>query len=345
MYIWDWAIKRHASDTIHVVGLAMGQDWLSAQIPVKIYLYDSNMTLLKTVGPFYNLGERATKNDTHVHPFYIKPTPIVGSNIALLTFVYFDDGPIDVVGDYYLSPVEQDGADLMLITMGESHTDPPFLIENEVRHRMYADTTTWISDTTGFIPFVFPIITPPCDTIEWASAAMEGDSVVRVQWDSTVDEVQVCLMPMGETPDSTGVFVRDTTAFDTVVSAGNYDVYVRRVCNERYLVCSDWTGPLTVRSSPINPDPEDPPEGISEVAGAVGFTLRPNPAREEVTLEGGAWMAGGVLTVTDMRGTEVVRRKVESGRLTLDVSRLPKGAYTVSVTTGEGTAARRLVVQ
>ena len=96
---------------------------------------------------------------------------------------------------------------------------------------------------------------------------------------------------------------------------------------------------------PDNPNPDNPPEGISEVAGAVGFTLRPNPAREEVTLEGGAWMSGGVLTVTDMRGTEVVRRKVESGRLTLDVSRLPKGAYTVSVTTSEGTVARRLVVQ
>ena len=366
----------------------------------------------------------ATKNDTQVHPFYIKPIPTAGIGyMALMTFVYFEDGPIDVVGDYYISSIHDSGPYTMVQFITENHPNPPYLINGEWKRRMYADTTTWITDSTHCIMMVFPIITPKCDALGWATAAMEGDSVVRVQWDSTVDEVQVCLLPLGETPDSTGVFVRDTTAFDTVVSAGNYDVYVRRVCNERYLVCSDWTGPMTMLAPCEAPEMvltadndscmtatwggtrrpcevslvaagEEPGEpelcvghewsrcgldptgayemyirlvcdtlggrsawggpyrltmpryGIEGAEGlADGIRLSPNPATATVRLTVEGLQGEATVRVTDAAGREAARYALHGTWLDIDVSRLPKGAYTVSVTTSEGTAARRLVVQ
>ena len=415
------AVKYHASDTIHVVGLAMGRDGSGAQYRVKMSLYDSNMTLLKTVGPYYNLADRATKNDTQMHPFYIKPLPTVGTGMALMTFVYFDDGPVDVIGDYYVSASHENGRYTFVQYIAEYHSNPPFLIRGDWIRNF--NDSTWIADTSRCIVLTFPIITPRCDTIEWASAATEGDSVVRVQWDSTVDEVQVCLMPMGETPDSTGIFVKDTAAFDTMVVSGDYDVYVRRVCNERYLVCSDWTGPMTMLAPCEAPEMvltadndscmtatwggtrrpcevslvaagEEPGEpelcvghewsrcgldptgayemyirlvcdtlggrsawggpyrltmpryGIEGAEGlADGIRLSPNPATATVRLTVEGLQGEATVRVTDAAGREAARYALHGTWLDIDVSRLPKGAYTVSVTTSEGTAARRLVVQ
>ncbi len=426
----EMAVMRHASDTIHVVGLAMGESYGDPPtFAFRLSLYDSNMTLLKQLDT-YDYSWRASVKDTHIHPVYLPGPVIVRSDVVLLTFAYFNDGPIDVVGDYYL------GWSMYSVSRGDEslHAEPlnlmyevhdaPYQMDSMVwRYRLLGNPSVWLDSTTRGMSMIFPIITPPCDTIAWASAAMEGDSVVRVQWDSTVDEVQVCLMPMGETPDSTGVFVKDTAAFDTMVVSGDYDVYVRRVCNERYLVCSDWTGPMTMLAPCEAPEMvltadndscmtatwggtrrpcevslvaagEEPGEpelcvghewsrcgldptgayemyirlvcdtlggrsawggpyrltmpryGIEGAEGlADGIRLSPNPATATVRLTVEGLQGEATVRVTDAAGREAARYALHGTWLDIDVSRLPKGAYTVSVTTSEGTAARRLVVQ
>ena len=379
------------------------------------------MTLLKTTGFFYNLGANANhKTDTHVHSFCVKPVSVAGWGHAVMTFAYFDDGPVDIVGDYYISYTYENGVSGEVQCLGEYHLNQPHLIREEwVRN---ITSPNWTMDTTRWITLTFPIITPKCDALGWATAAMEGDSVVRVQWDSTVDEVQVCLMPLGETPDSTGVFVKDTAAFDTMVVSGDYDVYVRRVCNERYDVHSVWAGPISLLA-PCEPpevtmevndscalvswsgtrrpcevslvaageEPGEPEQcvghewircgldptgaydvyirlvcdtlggrsawggpyrltmpryGIEGAEGlADGIRLSPNPATATVRLTVEGLQGEATVRVTDAAGREAARYAMQDGWLDIDVSRLPKGTYMVSVTTAEGTGAKALVVR
>ena len=75
------------------------------------------------------------------------------------------------------------------------------------------------------------------------------------------------------------------------------------------------------------------------------FTLAPNPATGRVT----ATLPQGTrsLIVHAADGRTVYQRKVECGErsVEIDVSRWAKGVYTVTIETGRGTAARKLVVE
>ena len=89
-------------------------------------------------------------------------------------------------------------------------------------------------------------------------------------------------------------------------------------------------------------------EGMVEaVADGRLFRLAPNPASGDVRFETeGEGFEGGVLTVSDAAGREVLRRELSAGtrRATLEVSGLPAGTYFVTLTTAAGTGTRRLVI-
>ena len=93
------------------------------------------------------------------------------------------------------------------------------------------------------------------------------------------------------------------------------------------------------------------PEGIEggETAGRAMFSLAPNPAGGIMTvkpaLASGEYPA--VLTVSDTKGREVMRRTLTDGSpLTVDVGTLPSGAYLVTLTTrSHRTGTQRLVVE
>ena len=85
----------------------------------------------------------------------------------------------------------------------------------------------------------------------------------------------------------------------------------------------------------------------ADVSG-VAFRLVPNPASSVVRCETGSeGFGGGVLTLSDAAGREVLQCELASGTrtLTLDVAELPAGTYFVTLVTKEGTATRRLVVE
>ena len=89
--------------------------------------------------------------------------------------------------------------------------------------------------------------------------------------------------------------------------------------------------------------------GVSEgeLAG-VPLQLVPNPASGVVRCETvGKSFGGGVLTMTDALGREVLHKELASGvqECTFSVADLPAGTYLVTLTTKEGSTSRRLVVQ
>jgi hypothetical protein len=91
------------------------------------------------------------------------------------------------------------------------------------------------------------------------------------------------------------------------------------------------------------------PVGVREVAAAgVKFGLVPNPAADEVRcVTEGEGFDGGVLTVVDAAGREVLRRELprQTQAYTFRVADYPSGTYFVTLTTAKGTSTQKLVVE
>ena len=82
--------------------------------------------------------------------------------------------------------------------------------------------------------------------------------------------------------------------------------------------------------------------GIDNVYGSH-ITLFPNPASATVTLTGIEGQA--TVSVVDMNGRVSGEWRMESGKLTIDVSGFAQGAYFVRITGEQNTAIRKLIVK
>jgi hypothetical protein len=91
------------------------------------------------------------------------------------------------------------------------------------------------------------------------------------------------------------------------------------------------------------------PEDVQEAGTAgVQFRLVPNPASSEVRCETeGGDFRGGVLTMSDAAGREVLRKELapQTRTTTIGVAELPAGTYFVTLATAEGSSVRKLVVE
>lgn len=93
-------------------------------------------------------------------------------------------------------------------------------------------------------------------------------------------------------------------------------------------------------------------EGITPIteenAASEVFLLLPNPASGSVmcVVDGETFM-GGVLTMTDALGREVLRKELprQTACHTLSLTVFPKGVYLVTLTTAQGSVTRKLVVE
>ena len=113
--------------------------------------------------------------------------------------------------------------------------------------------------------------------------------------------------------------------------ATTYDVYVRSVCTAG--VTSDWSDVVTFETQDV---------AIDDVDNA-SISLYPNPASSTVTLTG--IEGDATVTVVDMNGRESGKWKVESGKLTIDVTGYAQGAYFVRITGERVNAIRKLIVR
>ena len=78
------------------------------------------------------------------------------------------------------------------------------------------------------------------------------------------------------------------------------------------------------------------------------FRLVPNPASDEVRcLTAGEGFGGGVLTVVDAAGREVLRKELsrETRACTFRVTDFPAGTYFVTLSTAKGSTTQKLVVE
>lgn len=87
----------------------------------------------------------------------------------------------------------------------------------------------------------------------------------------------------------------------------------------------------------------------AEVVGSAGaaFRLLPNPASGSVRcVMNGTTFAGGVLTMADASGREVLREELppQTACHTLTLAAYPNGVYFVTLTTAKGTSTQKLVI-
>ena len=78
----------------------------------------------------------------------------------------------------------------------------------------------------------------------------------------------------------------------------------------------------------------------------VAFTIVPNPARGQVTLQLPEGVLGqGEVVLRDESGKELRRLLTEGGSLTLSIRDLAAGAYFVTFVTAQGSSTRKLLVE
>ena len=75
------------------------------------------------------------------------------------------------------------------------------------------------------------------------------------------------------------------------------------------------------------------------------FTMYPNPAHSFIRLNVNSLMGAGSIVVTDLYGKQIKRQSLSMGTNTIDVSKLSKGIYFVSMITNEGKTTKKLVVE
>ncbi|MBP5541113.1 MAG: T9SS type A sorting domain-containing protein [Bacteroidales bacterium] len=171
----------------------------------------------------------------------------------------------------------------------------------------------------------------------------EGNTATLNWWQSEAGEnYQLSLGIYGSNPDS-GLMTTTVDTFHTVTDLQPdviYQAWVRKACHYTTagydtIVWSDWSQPATFRIG----------VGISDVEGDAAFTLAPNPTHGTVVLTLAETAEGAELTLCDLGGRELRRVQVTGTTLSLDVSALPSGVYLLKLTTPQGVAIRRLLVE
>lgn len=205
--------------------------------------------------------------------------------------------------------------------------------------------------TDNYFPWggVYPILYPREDGCTapvqpWQTGRMA--TTATLQWDTIDDEVQLAVGT-----DYQGL--ADTMPVVATLAAGSagytvtglepetwYGAWLRRRCHWitptfDTLVWSPWTQ-VSLFSTAA--------EGVV-VAEKVGpeFTLYPNPTHSSVGIETEALPA--TLVLYDQQGRELYRTTLRARKTTLGVGDLGRGVYHVGLTTADGTAVKRLVVE
>ena len=208
----------------------------------------------------------------------------------------------------------------------------------------------------GFFPIIHPYDGDSlvCDPVKNFHLVQRGPSYPTFAWDTSSqleqDWFQLQYAPYGSgnwrTVETTEPSLRVVASFDPSIY---YQARIRAVCHH---VCpghdtvlySTWSD--TIRFYTGSTEPTD----ITLVEGRADlFTLMPNPARGEVTVElGGSVDGKGVLTLTDGLGREVLWQSAVNGQqsvVSISLKEFPSGVYFVTLRTEKYTATRKLVVE
>ena len=191
--------------------------------------------------------------------------------------------------------------------------------------------------------YLFPIVNLRCAAPHPGFVGREGNTATLSWWQAEAGEnYQFSLGTYGSNPDS-GLMTTTVDTFHTVTDLQPdviYQAWVRKACHYTTagydtIVWSDWSHPATFRIG----------VGISDVEDDAAFTLAPNPAHGTAVLTLAEAAEGAELTLCDLGGRELRREQVTGTTHSLDVSALPSGVYLLKLTTPQGVAIRRLLVE
>ncbi len=209
----------------------------------------------------------------------------------------------------------------------------------------------------------FPIVKLRCSTPrDWSMTTTADSAVLTWQHFDGAEGYELMVNNITQC-DSSVLLISDPDAVQHTLqgldSNSYYHVRLRKLC--RYatptydtIVPSDWTEVFTIGNPTPPCDTTDTTivdttivdtTGI-HLAGSLRLELQPNPASDMVELTLDA-PDGGRLTLTDLAGREVMQMAIPAPTTTLhlDIHTLPAGAYLLKVSTPNGTASRRLLVQ
>ena len=151
-------------------------------------------------------------------------------------------------------------------------------------------------------------------------------------------------------PEGKGMVLGDGQYWDgdtVTMTAGALPPYVFHHWNDgvinnprRFVINQDTAFTAYFARQTISVDPEADAEDL--------FTLTPNPTTGSVCcVIGNGAFAGGVLTVADASGREVLRKDLppQTTSHTISLTEYPKGVYFVTLTTVLGSTTQKLVVE
>ncbi len=222
-------------------------------------------------------------------------------------------------------------------------------------------TATYIG--SEYSSSTFPIVKLHCSTPrDWSITTAADSAVLTWQHFDGAEGYELMVNNITQC-DSSVLLISDPDAVQHTLqgldSNSYYHVRLRKLC--RYatptydtIVPSDWTEVFTIGNPTPPCDTTDTTivdttivdtTGI-HLAGSLRLELQPNPASDMVELTLDA-PDGGRLTLTDLAGREVLQMAIPAPTTTLhlDIHALPAGAYLLKVSTPNGTASRRLLVQ
>ena len=286
---------------------------------------------------------------------------VYGHSNPQYCYEYYFDNPVVVGGTIYIGLLNhinysQARPGSMEYNMAFTRVARPHLIGADTMFTFYSKhplTNEWISVQENCFGGFFPIVEPDrllCGAVENFRLEERGDDYAVVAWHPSrpfeglySGRYQVAVGGLGPAPDTSNILTfADTTATVTGLDSGVwYSLWVRGECDHGgcpmhgdTLIWSSWRGPLQFYLGSRQP-------GSQGIAGADGpmLTLAPNPATESIVIES----PGGMLQLLDSEGREVMARRLHGGRATVDISMLPRGVYTVRLTTAEGVASRQAI--
>lgn len=191
---------------------------------------------------------------------------------------------------------------------------------------------------------IFPIIQDGCEScpeVSEVNYTKVGNSAAIVQWEAGDNHSnwQICYGQQGFTLDTAQsvVCMAPRRALTGLSPTEHYDVYIRALCR----CCgresrSPWSGPFDLYLPAIGIDNA----GLGEEA----WSLTPNPAHGTAVVR----CDGGMTTVEllSVKGDVVQHHDLKGATAsTLDLAGLAKGIYVVVLTTPQGSASRKLVVE
>ena len=86
------------------------------------------------------------------------------------------------------------------------------------------------------------------------------------------------------------------------------------------------------------------PAGVSNISGGISFSIYPNPAKTEVTIDMQNTLDNATISITDMIGETLLRRELTASSITLDLSPYASGVYFIEIAQGGKTAIRKLII-